>query len=793
MRSRVSSQAVLALALAALAAQSLAQPLPGLERAAALETDLKFDDLFPRRSFYGTTPSPQGWSPDDRYLVYLWNPLETPGRDIYLYDARRNETRRLTSKDLFARFDEDIPEMRKTHDEDQERRKRWDTLSDAEWRAERQKLREENEKRREPLRRYPGVSTVTWANNSNEFLFTYRGDIFRWRIGNDLPTRLTDTRENETNVEYLPDDKGFVFQRGSAVFRMRFDSANIVQLSPVLTDGVQFSGFRISPQADQMLVFGFRTNAPARQVDYIVYRDRFAQARKTDRGVAEDDFNTSSFLYLVDIREESIADKSKKREPLEIWKWPGGEEWQETSIAEKPWSPDGTRFTFGSWARDKKELKILEVDLAKREIKPIFQGTSDGEHRTPSLARPFYTHDGESIVALLDKSGWRHLHLLDRKGGERQITSGNFEVYPLRRASQNGKILVASSKQHLARRDIFRVNLANADMERLSRADGRYDDPAFQHKSDRFATVHRSWSQLPELFLNTGAAEARLTDSHRTEAFWNVVNVKPQLFTYTNRHGDEVHAYKMLPADMRPGEKRPLFIYVYGGPLGTGKSVEDGSFNTTAYLFAMYLTRVLGYVTVTVDPRGSSGYSARFGRANWENIGVPQTEDITDLVNFMAEKHNIDRQKVGLNGWSFGGWQTQHTMYTAPGVVTLGIAGAGPTEWQNYNTWYSGGVVANAPKGKPEELDRFSLTHVAKNLQDPLLLLHGVEDTNVLFQDTVKVYRRLLQAGKGGIVELSIDPTGGHGMGGDMDTRDRHAIYLAFILRHWGAPTRTPN
>jgi hypothetical protein len=125
-------------------------------------------------------------------------------------------------------------------------------------------------------------------------------------------------------------------------------------------------------------------------------------------------------------------------------------------------------------------------------------------------------------------------------------------------------------------------------------------------------------------------------------------------------------------------------------------------------------------------------------------------------------------------------------MYTAPDVFTLGIAGAGPTQWQNYNNWYSNGVIGFSPNSKPDDLDKYSLTYLAKNLRSPLLLLHGMVDDNVLFQDTVNVYRKLLQYGRGPLVELALDPTGNHGMGGDMDTRDRHAIYLSFINRWWG-------
>jgi dipeptidyl aminopeptidase/acylaminoacyl peptidase len=153
-------------------------------------------------------------------------------------------------------------------------------------------------------------------------------------------------------------------------------------------------------------------------------------------------------------------------------------------------------------------------------------------------------------------------------------------------------------------------------------------------------------------------------------------------------------------------------------------------------------------------------------------------------VKYLTTEYNVNPEKVGIHGWSFGGFQTQMCLYTAPDVFKLGIAGAGPTEWQNYNNWYVGGVIG--ANKKAEELDKFSLTKIAKNLQSPMLLLHGMEDTNVLAQDTIHVYQALLKAGKGPLVELVLDPTGGHGLGGDINTRARHEIYAGFLERRWG-------
>ncbi len=757
----------------------------GLELATTREKDLKFDDLFPRRSYHGKTARVFGWSHDDRYVAYAWNGYEEPGYDLWVYDTRTGQSQRISTPATFEPFDYDVKEALKQYEEEQKRLKEWEKLDDQQYREEQRKFEEERRKDRTERKSYPGVSELSWAHKSNEFLMIYRGDIYRWKIGDKTPTRLTDTQENESRAEYLTDDSGFFYRRGSSVYRMRFNSPAIVQVTPSLPSGQNLSNYSVSPNGQRMMLTAYKAaSGTGRQVDYITYRERFARAMKTNRDVADDDFRGENYLYLVDIREEVINDKSKKNEPLEVWNWKGGEEWQQTSVSDHPWNEDSTKFVFGTWKRDKREFKIEIADIVNRKVDTLFTGTTEGEHNTAGLARPMFAKDGQTVYVLMDKSGWRHLHALDGKGGERQITMGEFEVYPIQLAADGKSVLVNSSKQDLARNDVFRVNPETGVMERLTKQDGNYSSPTFAHKSDRFVTTLSSWNQMRELFF-VDKDEKAITSSHRGDEFWKIIKHKPELFTFKNRHGDSIHAFHFLPKDIKPGDKRPLFIYVYGGPLGTGHSVTDGSFGTTDYLFAQYLTDVLGYITVTIDPRGQSGYSARFGAANWENPGVAQTEDIVDLIKHYDAQGLIDRERVGLNGWSFGGFQTQHVMYTAPGWVTLGIAGAGPTEWQNYNNWYSGGVIYNTPKGKVDEIDKFSLTHQAKNLQHPLLLLHGVEDTNVLFQDTIAVYRQLLRAGKGPLVELAIDPTGGHGMGGDMNSRDRHAIYLAFILKHW--------
>ena len=176
------------------------------------------------------------------------------------------------------------------------------------------------------------------------------------------------------------------------------------------------------------------------------------------------------------------------------------------------------------------------------------------------------------------------------------------------------------------------------------------------------------YGQLTELVAQDGTKKAKqLTDSHPEKAK-QLTSVKPEFFTYENRHGHAISGMMFKPKKWRKSKKHPLLIYVYGGPLGSRHSVNDGSYSSDGYFFQMYMAQKHGYVTIVVDPRGQSGYGGLFEKSNYEQVGKPQVEDLVDGVKYMQENFNIDDEKVAIYGWSFGGFQTQMCLYTEPDV-----------------------------------------------------------------------------------------------------------------------------
>jgi len=663
--------------------------------------------------------------------------------------------------------------------------------------------------------RYGGIQSFQWSPTNDELLFVSAGDLYRMALPGEEIERLTRTSDSARSAAWLPDGDGFTFMRENRLFRVRFGDHRIEQISPDLASGVSLASYRLSPCGTRLALLatsGTNMWSTGVEVNIVNYRGRFAGVQRVRRHMPDSripDFNWHWYAHDLD------GNFSERTQPVRVasHRMSGARD-----IATTPnWAEDGSRFAFAIFEQSTSQVSIMEVRLAPRreagdegadpnddkvkdddapkpEARVAYRFLHNGGPNTPRMIDPLYTSDNHHLVFLTEVSGFRHLHRLDPLYEQlEQLTRGRFEVYPVDRSRDRSQLFALTTRTHPADQVLDRIDLETGEITALSHEEGFHERAAVSPCGSRAVAMRRIFGAPPELYLFDLEADTSraLTDSHPPEAH-ALTAPEPEYFTFNNRHGHRIHGHMFLPPDFDREKMHPLLIYVYGGPLGTRKMISRGAYAAPSYYFARYMAQTHGYVAVTIDPRGASGFGGLFEKASFEQVGKPQAEDLVDGAAWLVENFAVDPKRVALHGWSFGGFQTQMCLYTHPGVFACGIAGAGPTEWENYNTWYTTGTIGPADGGKVVH-DRFSLLPLAKNLQDRLLLVHGVEDSNVLYQDTIRVYRELLKAGKETLVELFLDPTGGHGLGGDVKTIGRYRKYEAFLLQCIGSGATDPR
>ncbi|MCF7975770.1 MAG: prolyl oligopeptidase family serine peptidase [Phycisphaerae bacterium] len=670
--------------------------------------------------------------------------------------------------------------------------------------------------------RYGGISDLAWSPVASELVFTSDGEIYQYTPADDTMVRLTHTRVRERSVTWLFDGSGLTFRRDDGLFLMRLKDRTVRQIDPRFPKGDSMQGVSLSPDGRTIAFLTDKTvtESESSKVEIASYRNRLMKANEVTRHVSDDKLAVrEKRIYLY-----ALSELDDEKDTLtEVY---SGKTLMPDDMVKTPvWSPDSRKIAFYAFDQDAGVVRVFEASVpeekkeaqadkgdkasdpndasekTKDEVaskdekkqddshkaREIFQFLHYGGPNTPGMMVLYYLADSSRLVYLSEQSGFRHLHVLDPVyESSTPLTSGPYEVYPLGISRDCQYLFFEATKEHPSQLDVYRLNVEDGQVTRLTKKVGQHTGSAVSQDGTRLLTNLVSYEQLNELvFIDTKAEKHQiLTDSHPEKAH-AFASHSPEFFDFKNRHGHRLYGMMFKPDDWKQTDKRPVLIYFYGGPLGTRKMVLQGSYSPYNYAFPYYLAKKYGYVACTIDTRGNSGYAGVFEKANFGQVGKPQVEDLVDTVNYLVENQGVDKSRIGIHGWSFGGFQTQMCMYTEPDVFQVGIAGAGPTEWENYNSWYTRHTIGKSEPGKAT-LKEFSLLPLAKNLKGHLLLVHGMEDSNVLYQDTVRVYRELLKAGKETLVELFLDPTGGHGLGGDVKTLSRYKKYESFLLRTLG-------
>ena len=415
-----------------------------------------------------------------------------------------------------------------------------------------------------------------------------------------------------------------------------------------------------------------------------------------------------------------------------------------TNIA---WSPDEQYVYIAKINREQNHMWLEQYDAATGDfVKVLFEETN------PRYVEPcepmIFTPKGDQFLWFSMRDGYKHLYLYNMNGTlVKQVTSGEYEVEGFIQFDKKGEnIFIYANKDNLAGRDAYRVNLKNGTMECLTNynsAEGTHTvviNDEGTRMVDYFSAVDNPGEVNYVININKPANHRDYNIYRAENPLKDYAMPGVELGTIKAADGKTDLYYRLItPPNMEQGKKYPTLVYVYGGPhsqLVTDSWLGGGN------LYFMFLAQQ-GYVVFTIDNRGTDNRGFEFESCTHRHLGEIEMADQMEGVKFLKSLPYVDQDRMGVEGWSFGGFMTITMKLAHPEVFKVGCAGGPVIDWKWYEIMY-GERYMDTPQENPEGYEANSLLNKAQNLEGRLLVIQGAEDNTVVPQHSTEFIERYI-------------------------------------------------
>ena len=429
--------------------------------------------------------------------------------------------------------------------------------------------------------------------------------------------------------------------------------------------------------------------------------------------------------------------------------------------------------------RHQNKVDILKVNTSTGAVSKLISETDNAWIETDGMTLEFL--DDNSFLWASERSGFRHLYWFDVKGNlKKPITKGNWEITDYYGFNPKTKeVFIQTTEKGSLNKVVSKVNISNGKMMLLSQAEG--NNRADFSKNYQYFIETSSTANKPYVYTLKDGSGKSLKELQNNDALLSKLtadNIATREFiTIPNEVGDQMNAYIIKPKNFDPNKKYPLFMYQYSGP---GSQSVSNSWDGGNGLWFNHLVQK-GYVVACVDGRGTGYKGTKFKKITYKNLGKYEIEDQIAAAKWFGKQSYIDKSRIGIFGWSFGGYMTSLAMTKGADVFKAGIAVAPVTNWRYYDSIYTERFL-QTPQENPDGYDQNSPTTFANLLKGKFLLIHGTADDNVHFQNSMEFSEALIQNKKQ--FEFMAYPDKNHGIYGGQTRPQLYQKMTDFILEN---------
>lgn len=594
---------------------------------------------------------------------------------------------------------------------------------------------------RESLRYIPNVKFIS----AKEIQFNAQGTVLRYNLSKKTLTKVADyPTEEAENLDmepttfksaYTANNNLYIYENGN-VHAIESSDQDIVYGQSVHRNefGINKGTFW-SPEGSYLAFYrmdqSMVTDYPLVNTTARIAREqpfKYPMAGMKSHEVTVGVYNTAndSILYLDTRRDESIAER-------------------ENYLTNLAWDPNEEYLYIAKINRDQNHMWLERYDVSDGEFDTVLFEETNARYTEPCDPMIFVPNHPDQFLWFSLRDGYKHLYLYNTDGQLlKQVTSGKYEVEEFIGFDAKAEnIFIYANRESATGRAAYKVNLKNGQMTLLTPAKGTHR-----------VVVNEAGTALIDIFNsvdNPGTAQVLDVKGKVLSNLYQLENpladyAMPGIQMGSIKAADGVTDlyYRLItPPNMKKGEKYPTLVYVYGGPhsqLVTDSWLGGGN------LYFLYLAQQ-GYVVFTVDNRGTDNRGFEFESCTHRHLGEIEMADQLEGVKFLQSLPYVDKDRMGVEGWSFGGFMTITMKLAHPEIFKVGCAGGPVIDWKWYEVMY-GERYMDTPQENPEGYANNSLLAKAKDLEGRLLVIHGAEDNTVVWQNSIEFIDACIKAGK---------------------------------------------
>ncbi len=704
--------------------KAIALPLLALVATAWSASDLPkmngvaFERFYQYPLINGRSPSGATMSPDGGKIVFGWNKTGARKLDIYVMDFPGGESKMVVDSNKIV----DLPRQDDTRDE---LTKKEQDLYDG------------------------GAGGYQWSPDSKEILFSYKGRVWTVNPDGSETQALFDSGEGIFSSRYSHDGKYIGFMKGSNLFRMDRKTGRVKQLTFLSKANTSLDSYDWSPDDKNIVVTWSDSSKTGSHVLMDFSKDRATVVNIKRSWNGDLDANQQVGMIPAD------GGVIKFLQGIPAYHWQ----------TDMEWSPDSKSLAIG-WLRD--DFREYTITVVNPDGLKKFDAYKEKAPKNyiPDFRPLVWSRDSKHIIFGTDiidgKFANRSIMQIDPDGTNlTKVFAQNYDVASLMRPKNSDRLILTTLSRSPLNVDIAIVepdgkitsHVVMPDGFSVTKAFDNTASPLVSEDGTKIATMAGSPKQPWELY-SVEPAMRRLTKSQPAE-FDKIKWANFKEVTFKAKDGSVVHGLLVTKPGLDMKKKHPAFL--------SNMYANSGKAAWLGYL-ENYAAMQLDMVVLLVDFRASWGYGGEFNSGYANSMGIIDSEEAVTAHDYLASLPYVRKDRIGLWGWSYGGYLTLMTLLSHPGVFDTGVAVASVTEWKNYNEWYTRRRLGLAKDNK-SIFDKTSPYTYAANLKDNLLMVHGMLDDNVLFQDDARLVQKFIDNGK--YVDVMYYPRDDHSIGKD--------------------------